>query len=136
LPEGYRERRRWADVVLIVVGLSLFGLAVWFPPFSTTDEAPQAISLWPNYALAGGLILAALLLGQRWDWLWVSRLMLLAAVVVLIIGLFRVRASGMVPWLTMIIPGIAVLLATPFFGPMPRAAEDPSAARGSTSRRA
>ena len=136
MPEGYRERRRWADVVLIVVGLSLFGLAVWFPPFSTTDEAPQAISLWPNYALAGGLILAALLLGQRWDWLWVSRLMLLAAVAVLIIGLFRVRASGMVPWLTMIIPGIAVLLATPFFGPMPRAAEDSTAARDSTSRRA
>ena len=56
------QRRRWADVVLILAGLSLFGLAVWFPPFSTTDEAPAAISLWPNYALAGGLIILALFL--------------------------------------------------------------------------
>jgi hypothetical protein len=27
-------------------------------------------------------------------------------------------------WLTLIIPGVAILVATPFFGPMPRAAED------------
>jgi hypothetical protein len=120
------ERRRWADVVLILAGLSLFGLAVWFPPFSTTDEAPHAISLWPNYALAGGLILLALFLGQRWDWLRVARLMLFAAVGVLAVGLFRVRALGWVSWLTLIIPGFAVLLATPFFGPMPRAAGDAS----------
>ncbi len=117
-------RRRWADVVLILTGLSLFGLAVWFPPFSTTAEAPEAISLWPNYALAGGLVLLALFLGQRWDWLRFTRLMLLVAVVVLAVGVFRVRGLGMVAWLTLIIPGLAVLLAIPFFGPMPRAAEE------------
>ncbi len=121
-----RARRRWADALLILAGLSLFGLAVWFPPFSTTDEAPQAISLWPNYALAGGLTLLALFLGQRWSWVQFARLMLFGAVVVLVIGLFRVGASSMVAWLTLIIPGLAILLATPFFGPMPRAAEDPA----------
>jgi peptidoglycan/LPS O-acetylase OafA/YrhL len=119
-----RKRRRWADVVLILAGLGLFGLAVWFPPFSTTDEAPQAVSLWLNYALAGGLILVALFLGQRWDWVTVARLMLFAAVGVLAVGVFRVRTLGMVAWLTLIIPGLAVLLAALFFGPMPRAADD------------
>ena len=111
-------------MVLILAGLGLFGLAVWFPPFSTTDEAPQAVSLWLNYALAGGLILVALFLGQRWDWLTVARLMLFAAVGVLAVGVFRVGTLGTVAWLTLIIPGLAVLLAALFFGPMPRAAAD------------
>ena len=118
------ERRHWADIVLILAGLTLVGLAVWFPPFSTTDEAPHAISLWPNYAMAGALTLIALLLGQRWDWLRFARLLLFAALGVLVASLFRVRAQGVVTWLTLILPGLAILLATPFFGPMPRAAED------------
>ena len=50
--------------------------------------------------------------------------MLFAAVGVLIVGLLRVRAQGVLTWLTLIIPGLAILLAIPFFGPMPRAAED------------
>ena len=120
------QRRRWADVVLILAGLGLFGLAVWFPPFSTTGEASIAISLWPIYALAGGLIILALFLGQRWDWLRFARLLLFAAVGVLIVGLFRVRGQVVLTWLTLIIPGLAILLAISFFGPMPRAAEDPA----------
>ncbi len=118
-----QDRRRWADVALILTGLSLFGLAVWFPPFSTTDEAREAISLWPFYALSGGLVLIALVLGQRWDFLRFARLLLFAALAVLVAALFQLRAVGMVGWLTVIIPGLVLLLTTPFFGPMPRAAE-------------
>jgi hypothetical protein len=51
-----RDRRRWADAALILTGLGLFGPAVWFPPFSTTSDASQAIRLWPFYAFAGGLV--------------------------------------------------------------------------------
>jgi peptidoglycan/LPS O-acetylase OafA/YrhL len=119
-----RDRRRWADVALILTGLSLFGLAVWFPPFSTTAEASQAIRLWPFYALAGGLVLLALFLGQKWDWVRVARLILVAALIVLAIALFRVRTVGMVAWLTLIIPGVILLCTVPFFGPMPRAGEE------------
>jgi hypothetical protein len=47
-------------------------------------------------------------------------------VVVLAVGLFTgFRDLGMTAWLTVIIPGIVLLIATPFFGPMPRAAESP-----------
>ena len=119
-----RNRRQWADAALILTGLSLFGLAVWFPPFSTTDEARQAISLWPFYAAAGGLVLVGLILGQRWDYLRLARVLLITALAVLVVALFRVRAVGMVAWLTLIIPGMVVLLTTPFFGPMPRAAAE------------
>src|SRR5215210_4650571 len=119
-----RDRRRWADVALILTGLGLFGLAVWFPPFSTTSDASQAIRLWPFYALAGGLVLVGLFLGQKWDWVRHARLILIAALIVLVIALFRVRSVGMVAWLTLIIPGVVLLFTVPFFGPMPRAGEE------------
>jgi fatty acid desaturase len=74
--------------------------------------------------LAGGLVLIALFLGQKWDWVRQARLILVAALVVLVIALFRVRSVGMVAWLTLIIPGMVLLFTVPFFGPMPRAGEE------------
>lgn len=124
-----RDRRQWADLALILTGLGLFGLAVWFPPFSTTSDASQAIRLWPFYALAGGLVLLALFLGQKWDWVRVARLMLVAALIVLVVALFRVRTVGLVAWLTLVIPGVILLFTVPFFGPMPRAGEELSRPR-------
>jgi hypothetical protein len=35
----------------------------------------------------------------------------------------RPRELGPVAWLTVIVPGIVLLVAMPFFGPMPRAVE-------------
>ena len=74
-------------------------------------------------------MLIALFLGQRWDWVRIARLALVAALVVLVYALFRVRAVGMVAWLTLIIPGLILLLTIPFFGPMPRAGEEVAGAR-------
>jgi hypothetical protein len=119
-----RDRRRWADVALILTGLGLFGLAVWFPPFSTTSDASQAIRLWPFYALAGALVLVALFLGQKGNWVRQARLILIAALVVLVVALFRVRSVGLLAWLTLVIPGVVLLFTVPFFGPMPRAGEE------------
>jgi hypothetical protein len=124
-----RTRRHWADVAVILVGLGLFGLAVWFPPFTTTagaGEVRTVHALWPIYATAGGLTLLALFAGQRWQWRTFARVLLIAAVVVLVVGLFTgFRELGPTAWLTVIIPGIVLLVAIPFFGPMPRAAESP-----------
>ncbi|HEX2249736.1 MAG TPA: hypothetical protein VHH32_05270 [Gemmatimonadales bacterium] len=122
-----RTRRHWADVAVLLVGLGLFGLAIWFPPFTTTGGAGEVTSvptLWPYYAGAGGLTLIALFLGQRWEWRTLARLLLVGAVIVLIIGLFTgFHGLGPVAWITVIVPGIVLLIAAPFFGPMPRAAE-------------
>jgi hypothetical protein len=124
-----RTRRHWADVAVILVGLGLFGLAVWFPPFTTTGgEGVRSVpTVWPIYATAGGLTLLALFLGQRWQWRTLARILLIAAVVVLVFGLFTgFRELGPAAWLTVIIPGIVLLVAVPFFGPMPRSAESSS----------
>ncbi len=124
-----RTRRHWADVAVILVGLGLFGLAIWFPPFTTTTgagEVKTVPTVWPIYAVAGGLTLVALFAGQRWQWRTFAQVLLIAAVVVLAVGLFTgFRELGPAAWLTVIFPGIVLLVATPFFGPMPRAAESP-----------
>jgi len=124
-----RERRRWADVAVILCGLGLFVLSIWFPPFTTTTGASETspTSAWPIYGSAGGLTLAALFLGQRWQWRTFARVLLIAAVAVLVYGLLtRFRELGPAAWVTVIIPGILLLIAVPFFGPMPRAAESAS----------
>ena len=118
------RRRRWADVVLIVAGLLLSGLAIWPPPFVNAQEVGGRFGVWQVYALAGGLTMAGLLLGQRWRWRALARPLLLAAVLVLAAGLFTTfRDLGPVAILTVILPGLLILVATPFFGPMPREAE-------------
>jgi peptidoglycan/LPS O-acetylase OafA/YrhL len=115
------RRRHWADVAVIFVGLALVGLAVWSPPFSPSREVRNIVSAWQIYALAGGLSLAALFVGQRWRWRQVARLMLFAAAVVLLTGMFDAfRYLGPAAWLTAIIPAGLLLAAAPFFGPMPR----------------
>src|SRR5918997_237754 len=84
-----RSRRHWADVAVILVGLGLFGLAIWFPPFTTTagaGEVKTVHAVWPIYATAGGLTLIALFAGQRWQWRTFARLLLIAAVGVLVVG--------------------------------------------------
>src|SRR3954463_9986453 len=103
-----RERRHWADVAVIIAGLGLFGLAVWFPPFTTTtgaEEVHHVHALWPIYALAGGLSLVALFVGQRWELRKLARFLLIAAVAVLVYGFFTgFRQFGIAAWLTVIVP--------------------------------
>lgn len=129
-----RRRRHWADVAIILVGLGLFGLAIWFPPFTATTGAGEVRTVhyvWPIYATAGGLTLLGLFLGQRWQWRVFARLLLIGAVIVLAVGLFTgFRNLGPVAWITVIVPGIVLLIATPFFGPMPRAVESSPTSAG------
>jgi len=116
------ERRHWADIAVILAGLGLFGLAIWPTPFVSNSEVGGRLTVWQVYALAGGLTLAGLLIGQRWQWRAIARALLFGAVAVLAFGLFTTfRDLGTAAFLTVIVPGLLLLLAAPFFGPMPRA---------------
>ena len=117
------QRRHWADVAAIIAGLMLMGLAIWPVPFANTGEAGGRVSVWWIYALAGGLSLIGVFLGQRWELRQLARGLMLAAVGVLLYGLVAVfRDLGTAAVLTAVVPGLLLLLAAPFFGPMPRAA--------------
>jgi peptidoglycan/LPS O-acetylase OafA/YrhL len=116
-------RRRWADIVVILVGLLLLGLAAWNAPVSSgtrPDEAESLPSIYVAYAVGGGLALAALFVAHRWR--MVGRVLLvIAALVLLGYGIAGYQAPAEALWLTVVLPGILLLAASPFFGPMPRA---------------
>ncbi len=117
------QRRHWADVAAILAGLMLMGLAIWPVPFADTAETGKRLSVWWIYALAGGLSLAGVFLGQRWSLRDLARGLMFAAVGVLLYGLItRFRDLGTAAVLTAVVPGLLLLFAAPFFGPMPRAA--------------
>jgi cytochrome bd-type quinol oxidase subunit 2 len=117
-----RRRRHWADIVVIVVGLLLVGLAAWNAPVSSgmrPDEAESLPAVYAAYAIAGGLALASLFIAQRSS--AAGKVVLLVAALVLIgYGVAGYRPSEAL-WLTVLLPGLALLGALPFFGRMPRA---------------
>lgn len=116
------RRRHWADIAAILAGLMLMGLAIWPVPFADDPETGRQVSVWWIYALAGGLSLVGVFLGQRWEFRQVARGLLFAAVGVLVYGLVTMfRDLGTAAVLTVLVPGLLLLLAAPFFGPMPRA---------------
>lgn len=116
------RRRHWAGVAAILTGLMLMGLAIWPVPFVSTEEV-RRVSVWWIYALAGGLSLVAVFLGQRWRFQQLAQGLLFAAVGVLLYGLIAVfRDLGTAAVLTAAIPGLLLLFAALFFGPIPRAA--------------
>jgi hypothetical protein len=126
MPEVPEVRRRhWADVAAIVAGLVLMGLAIWPVPFAGTAETGRRVTVWWIYALAGGLSLVGVFLGQRWQLRQLARGLLFAAVAVLLYGLVTTfRELGTAAVLTAVVPGLLLLFAAPFFGPMPRAAAE------------
>jgi hypothetical protein len=116
------RRRHWADIAAIVAGLMLMGFAIWPIPFAGTSETGRQVGVWWIYALAGGSSLIGVFLGQRWEFRHLARVLILAAVAVLLYGLLtQFRDLGPAAVLTAVVPGALLLLAAPFFGPMPRA---------------
>lgn len=116
-------RRWWADVVVILVGLMLVGLAAWNAPVSSgtrPDEAASMPSIYVAYAVGGGLAIAALFVAHKWRMAG-RALLVLAALVLLGYGIAGYRDAAEALWPTVLLPGILLLGASPFFGPMPRA---------------
>jgi peptidoglycan/LPS O-acetylase OafA/YrhL len=118
-------RRQWADVVIVFVGLALLAQAIWPPAQPPAAEVRNVVSSWQVYALAGGLSLAALFVGQRWRWRKVARVLLAAAILALMGGIFFVfRFESFGSWLSVIIPIVFLVATVPFVGPMPRATRE------------
>ena len=118
------KRRHWADVVVIFTGLVLVGLAMWpGEPSANTDAAREAGDvrlLWGSHAVAGAAAIASVFIAQRDGLTWLARVMLALAGVTLIAPLVLFRDFGTRAMLTMLLPGLLLLLAATSVGPMPR----------------
>jgi hypothetical protein len=118
-----RERRRWADIVVMLTGLTLIGLAAWNAPASSgarPDETASLGSMYLAYGVGGALAIVALFVAHRSR--MIGRVLLVAAAFVLLgFGFDAFREQVPAVWLTVLLPALLLLGASPFFGPMPRA---------------
>jgi peptidoglycan/LPS O-acetylase OafA/YrhL len=118
------KRRHWADVVAIVTGLALLGLAIW--PGSPSASAGAAIEsgrpdyLWLGHALAGGIALLGVTAAQRWGLRSLGRSLLIIAGLGLVALLVMFHEFGPRAILTVLLPALLLLAAAASVGPMPR----------------
>ena len=121
-PGSRAQRRHWADIVTIVTGVTLLGLVVWGSPVMTTGstlEMRYPDWVWMLQLAAGALALVAVWLAQRPRSVGLARAALALAGIVLLVGLAAFRDFGWRAWLTMVLPGVLLLAAARFIGPMP-----------------
>jgi hypothetical protein len=113
------RRRHWADVVAIVAGVWSFGEALWGPAlFSQNTVDRGAGATWLAFGIGGLLAVVAVLLAQRNTKL--ARVALALAGLILIASPLAYRHPVMLPVVTSLAAGLAMLAAAPFIGRMPR----------------
>lgn len=110
---------------MIFIGLLLAAFAIWAAPWFGDPATVDPVSTWGGYGGAAIPSLGALFVAHRHGAQTLSRLLVAAACLVLVIGLFMFPEAGWRVRLTIIVPAIALLITIPFLGRMPRAAEEP-----------
>lgn len=128
MPDGREEaeRRRWADIVVIVAGVYAFLMAVFGPRLAGPARAAEVVAapggLWVGTGIAGILAIAGVILALRWTLL--ARMLTGTAGIVLIATLFAFERVGWLGVVTLALPALALLVATPLVGPMPSPEEE------------
>jgi hypothetical protein len=116
-----RTQRNVANTVVIVVGVILVALAMWGGSGAgvTATGESRGFVPWMAHFSAGALAIAAAIIAQRWKARRLGQACLLISAVILIGALLMFRYFGPWAWVTLVLPAVALLVATPFLGPMP-----------------
>ncbi|HUQ81452.1 MAG TPA: hypothetical protein VM076_09955 [Gemmatimonadaceae bacterium] len=118
------KSRNWADLVAIVTGVALIGLAMWPGPQSASAGAARESGnpqlLWLSHACAGALALGAVAAAQRWSLRPLARGLLILGGLGLLSVLLVFRDFGPRALLTAVLPALLLLGAATAIGPMPR----------------
>src|SRR5688572_4672433 len=116
--------RHWADLLAIITGVILLGIAIWPNEASATSDADRETTLtqalWLVHLAAGALTLLAVYLSQRWQRRALGRALLVGSAVLLLGALVLFRDFTLRAMLTTIVPAIALLVSSFAIGPMPR----------------
>jgi hypothetical protein len=118
------RRRHWADVVAIVTGFVLLGLAMrpgdQNASAGAAQEAGNPQLLWASHAFAGAAAIAAVFIAQRWQRRPLARVLLVLGALALIAALIVFNDFGPRALLTALLPALLLLVAASSVGPMPR----------------
>ena len=115
--------RHLADVVGIFVGIGLLAISIWPSGLTASEEAAQ-VTRSPNTvylvrALAGIAALAAVIVGQRWRQRTIARVLMALAGAALLVTLLTFNEFDTRALLTLLLPGLLLLVAAAAVGPMP-----------------
>jgi hypothetical protein len=120
------RRRRWADIVAILASVVLVGYSVWGGVLAGDSEGLREvrnISLVRGSNILGGLLgVLGIFVAQKSR--AAGRAMIIAAGVVALAGLFAFRVLDGTSIAASGAPGLALLLAGFFVGPMPTESEE------------
>ncbi|HJU65860.1 MAG TPA: hypothetical protein VJ596_09295 [Gemmatimonadaceae bacterium] len=113
--------RNVATVVVIVAGVAALMMGIWGAPvwssLSTGEEVDNPKWAWMSYWFGGGAAVAGVLLTAKSTAL--ARALVVFGALVLFAGALGYREAGPVSLLTLILPGLLMLIAAPFIGPAP-----------------
>jgi hypothetical protein len=118
-----RVRRKWADIVAILAAVIALGNAMWGPIiFSTMQRSqpqgdPGVGYNWIAFGVGGALALTGVILAQRWP--KPAKVALALGGLLLLAVPFAYRDRDLLPIMTSVVLGLAMLGAAPFVGPMP-----------------
>lgn len=120
------RHRRWADVVVIVVGVYAFLIALYGPGLAQPEGIATNVTsmawFWGGTAIAGTLAIAAVFIALRNTVL--ARIMVALAGIALISVLFAFERVYIRPLVLFALPGLILLAATPYMGRMPTPEEE------------
>lgn len=117
-----RTRRKWADIVAIVASVTALGNALWGPLIFGTRSASVTTDQgagynWLAFGLGGVLGVLGLIVAQKRP--LPGRIALALGGVLLVLVPFFYESRAMLPIVTSVVLGLAMLIASFFLGPMP-----------------
>lgn len=121
--ERKARRRRWADILVIVLAIYVFVLGFYSPPFAAPDVAATEVERgnlglwWALTAIGGVLALAGVFASYARATL--GKALVAAGGLALLMTLFLVDVTSWYAWAGSILPGLLLLAAAAFVGPMP-----------------
>jgi hypothetical protein len=112
-----------ADFLVIVIGLSLIGVALYdwggLIEFGQRREIVHADAVWMIQFVGGSLVLAAVILAQWPRWRSAGQALVALAGIMLILGLFFFLRLGWRAWVAFALPGLLLVGLSRFLGPIP-----------------
>lgn len=119
------DSRQLADFFVILIGMSLLGLALYGGPLVATGETEEiryGQIVWLVFFVTGSVALIATGMAQWERWQKIARIVLAVDGVILLAGLLAFNSFGIRALLSVALPGVAFIVLSRFLGPIPRSA--------------